>query len=213
VRTVIEELKPDIVALQDCPERFNPQGIWAGDWHVQTRGQFLIASRYPLRDKELASPKEPEDAVVRAILKPNDSLTIRLYSLHLESPRDALVAIRQRGFGGGEALEANSKTRRTQSAVIEGWIGKEQGPLLIVGDFNTPPESTIYGAFWSNYTNAFTEAGLGWGYTYNASRTALRIDHILAGPGWRCRECWVGAEVGSEHRPVIADLEWIGVGK
>jgi vancomycin resistance protein VanJ len=34
----------------------------------------------------------------------------------------------------------------------------------------------------------------------------VRIDHILAGPGWYCARCWVGPDVGSPHRPVLADL-------
>jgi endonuclease/exonuclease/phosphatase (EEP) superfamily protein YafD len=37
-------------------------------------------------------------------------------------------------------------------------------------------------------------------------KTGVRIDHILAGHGWRCRRCWVGPNIGSAHRPVIADL-------
>ena len=38
------------------------------------------------------------------------------------------------------------------------------------------------------------------------STAAVRIDHILAGPGWRCGRCWVGPDVGSPHRPLLADL-------
>jgi endonuclease/exonuclease/phosphatase (EEP) superfamily protein YafD len=38
----------------------------------------------------------------------------------------------------------------------------------------------------------------------------VRIDHILAGPGWQAERCWVGPDVGSPHRPVIADLIWTG---
>jgi endonuclease/exonuclease/phosphatase family metal-dependent hydrolase len=210
VKAVIDKVKPDVVALQDCPERFNPQGVWEGDWHIQSRGQFLLASRYPIRAfTALEPPHVPPDTVVLGKLETTVGV-IRFYVLHLESPRDGLMAIRQHGFSGGGELQVNSNTRRSQSKAIDAWIATEAGPLLVAGDFNTPPDSTIYGAFWSKYTNAFSEGGLGWGYTYFASRTALRIDHILAGPGWRCRDCWVGPEVGSEHRPVIADIEWFG---
>src|SRR5262249_17737710 len=55
-----------------------------------------------------------------------------------------------------------------------------------------------------------SQAGLGWGYTFYNNRTMTRIDHILGGAGWSCRRCWVGPDVGSEHRPVIADMEWHG---
>jgi vancomycin resistance protein VanJ len=38
----------------------------------------------------------------------------------------------------------------------------------------------------------------------------VRIDHVLAGPGWHCDRCRVGPHVGSPHRPVLADLIWSG---
>jgi endonuclease/exonuclease/phosphatase family metal-dependent hydrolase len=211
VRTAIAQARPDLVVLQDCPERaLGPRDFGDGDWHVESRGQFLVASRYPVRDfTELGPPDVPADTAVRARLE-TPAGSVRLYTLHLATPRHALVAVRQRGFGGGAELQANSDLRRAQSAAIIAWIGREQGPVLVAGDFNTPCDSTVYGDYWSPYTNAFSAAGLGWGYTYYTNRTALRIDHILAGPGWRCRDCWVGPEVGSEHRPVIADLEWFG---
>jgi endonuclease/exonuclease/phosphatase (EEP) superfamily protein YafD len=51
-----------------------------------------------------------------------------------------------------------------------------------------------------------------WSYTFFGGKTAVRIDHILAGPGWRCRRCRVGPDAGSPHRPVIADMTWVGAG-
>ncbi len=209
VKPAIRDARPDVVALQDCSGDFAPHDFGEGEWHVQARGQFVVASRYPIREFiELEPPAAPKNTVVRAILETPVG-PVRLYNLHLASPREGLVAVRQRGWNGGHVLQSNSNARRTQSVAIDAWIRKEAGPLVIVGDFNTPTDSTIYGAVWAKYTNAFSEAGLGWGYTYYTSRTSLRIDHILAGPGWRCRDCWVGPEVGSEHRPVIADLEWV----
>ena len=41
-------------------------------------------------------------------------------------------------------------------------------------------------------------------------KTTVRIDHVLAGKGWNCVRCWVGPNVGSPHRPVLADLVWTG---
>jgi len=214
IKGIFAEIRPDIVVLQDCPHHFEPTDFGEGRWYVWSHGQFVLASRYPILEPiALEPPEGPRDAAVRARLKAPGDFDIRFYVLHLESPRDALVALRRRGLDGGEVLQTNSNTRRSQSAAITAWILKDTGPLLIAGDFNTPSDSTIYNTFWSDYSNAFSEAGLGWGHTYHANHVALRIDHILAGPGWRCRHCWVGPEVGSEHRPVIADMEWVGAGK
>ena len=86
--------------------------------------------------------------------------------------------------------------------------GRAAGPVLLVGDFNTPPESVIFRRVWSGYANAFSDAGWGWGYTFRTRRTAVRIDHVLVGGGGRATTCWVGPDVGSPHRPVVADVAW-----
>ena len=88
-----------------------------------------------------------------------------------------------------------------------GW----RGPLLLAGDFNLPVESAIYGQYWAQFSNAFSAAGLGLGHTKFTRWHGVRIDHILAGPSWRFRRCWVGPDVKSDHRPLIADVEWVGV--
>ena len=60
------------------------------------------------------------------------------------------------------------------------------------------------------YTDAFSEAGRGWGYTFIGAKTTVRIDHVLISKGWHRAACRVGPNVGSPHRPVIADLVWTG---
>ena len=108
-------------------------------------------------------------------------------------------------------LEANNELRWKQSEYLgAGEAAAVAGPVLLAGDFNTPPESAIFRRLWTPYTDAFGAAGWGWGYTFIGGRTRVRIDHILAGPGWYCERCWVGPDVGSPHRPVITDLTWPG---
>ena len=36
----------------------------------------------------------------------------------------------------------------------------------------------------------------------------MRIDHILIGGLGQASQCWVGPDVGSPHRPVIAVAIW-----
>jgi vancomycin resistance protein VanJ len=82
------------------------------------------------------------------------------------------------------------------------------GPVLLVGDFNTPPESAIFRRVWAGYADAFSDAGWGWGYTFWTRLAAVRIDHVLVGRGGRATSCRVGPDVGSPHRPVVADVAW-----
>ena len=73
-----------------------------------------------------------------------------------------------------------------------------------------PTDSCIYRRDWNDYRSAFSGAGLGFGYTERVRVRGLswgvRIDHVLTGSSWRCRSCRVGADVGSDHLPLVADL-------
>jgi endonuclease/exonuclease/phosphatase (EEP) superfamily protein YafD len=103
--------------------------------------------------------------------------------------------------------------RRWQdSEELSQWLQQYDGPQILAGDLNLPPDSAIYRKFWAGYGNAFSSAGLGFGYTewprVGVLRFGIRIDHILSGPNWRPCRCWVGPGVGSDHLPLIADLVW-----
>ena len=108
------------------------------------------------------------------------------------------------------AFVTRRQRQRTVFSLAEDRAKAAGKPLIVVGDFNTPPDSAIYRSFWSEYGNAFTRAGIGFGYTewpeVRKVPFGIRIDHVLMTPTWRPRRCWVGPDVGSDHLPVIADL-------
>src|SRR5262249_55542283 len=200
---------PDVVALQSWSDRYRAAVFAFGDWHVERAGQVCLASRYPIRPGELLHDPDFEgnDSAAARFEIDAPGGTLPFVSLHLDSPRDGLLEeIRTRGLGADQ-LEENSARRRRQSEAVTRWLEPWEGqPWLLAGDFNTPPESTVYREYWSRYTNAFSAGGFGFGATFFTRHTAVRIDHILLGSGWQCRRCWVGPPVGSPHRPVIADV-------
>src|SRR5262249_40218923 len=155
-----------------------------------------IVSRYPIRNTQ--DRGTPPLAVCATLEAPMGRL--QFVTLHLGTPRDGLLAVARQGELGIAELETNIARRRSESERLTAGLRDVDGPLLITGDFNTTVESAIYRDYWAKYTDAFSVAGWGWGVTQvTPRRTAARIDHILAGPGWRCRRCWVGPFVGSEH--------------
>jgi vancomycin resistance protein VanJ len=205
---VVASAEPDVVALQYWAPRYGPVVFASGDWHVREDGQLCLASRYPIRSAELLDDPDfthTGSAAGRYEVE-TPAGTVVFVNLHLASPRDGLEEVMYSHGLRGSQLAANSDVRRRQSEKVARWLEPAPGPLLLAGDFNTPPESTIYRRYWSGYANAFSTAGFGFGPTHFTRRTAVRIDHILAGPGWHCERCWVGPAVGSPHRPVVADL-------
>jgi endonuclease/exonuclease/phosphatase (EEP) superfamily protein YafD len=204
----IAESMPDIIAVQDWTSKYEKAVLWQQDWHARRIDEICLASRFPInRVEDISGAKTDNHGALIAYELETPIGPLHFLNLHLSSPRGGLEDVLDRE--GIAELEANSKRRRWQSELAQEWTSWLTGPLLIAGDFNTPIDSTIYRDHWSQYTNAFSRAGLGWGHTYFTRRNSIRIDHLLAGPGWRCRSSWVGPDVGSAHRPLIADWNWV----
>jgi len=201
----------DVVALQECRPEHQPIIFSNGEWHIRRGRRLCLGSRFPIVQVEFCNDPDfdPELGLLARYELDTPAGRINVASLHLASPRYGLGEVIDQRGGPAPELQANSRLRASQSAEATEWLASVQGPLLIAGDFNTPVESCIYREFWGRYTNVFSVAGFGFGSTHFTRRTAVRIDHILAGPGWQCRRCWVGPNVGSPHRPVLADLELV----
>jgi endonuclease/exonuclease/phosphatase (EEP) superfamily protein YafD len=207
---LLAQTRPDIVVLQEwrgpnqSTELTKP--AWR-DFH-KTHNQFL-ASAYALRRAtRIGKTSSRENGSVMRYELTTPAGVVTLFSIHLASPREGLTKVVREPGQAPEDVEEGSQLRWQQSENLAREVGQVTGPVLLAGDFNTPPESAMFRRLWANCTDAFGSAGWGWGYTFQGGHTLVRIDHILAGPGWHCDRCWVGPNVGSPHRPVIADLTW-----
>jgi vancomycin resistance protein VanJ len=207
---------PDLVVVQEC----QPDGDWLADhllgrgWHVHRLGGLGLVSRFPIVDIHVLPLDEAASGGGTVIHYELSGPTgpLNVFAVHLETPRDGLEAVLAEKWRGVPALRANIDLRLRESEAASRLIARAQGPTIVAGDFNLPVESLIYRRYWSSLANAFSRAGRGRGHSKFTSKFGIRIDHILTGPGWRARRAKVGPYVGSDHRPVIADLEWIGPG-
>jgi endonuclease/exonuclease/phosphatase (EEP) superfamily protein YafD len=197
----IAEVDPDIIALQGWSEASRESLFGDAAWHIQTVGELLVASRFPIQNAKPLSISEGTDVpkgeqgVAVAFEVNTGRGPVCVVTLHLASPHAGLVTMNQ---DSGEKLAANIERRWRESARLLRSAQGIQLPLIIAGDFNTTDESPIFREHWGRYQDAFTQRGTGLGYTYIIGHTQLRIDHILAGPTWRVS--------GSAHRPLVADL-------
>jgi endonuclease/exonuclease/phosphatase (EEP) superfamily protein YafD len=205
---LITQVRPDIVALQEWVEDAPLTAVAGAGWMVARTDHNYVASRYPIRRWwELGHDSEaPEGAVLHCDID-TDAGLVHFFSLHLLSPRHGVYeALRDlEGFG---RAEEETELRWRQSEFVASDAADLSDPIVLVGDFNTAPESALWRRVWGRYRDAFDVAGWGWGHTFHGGKTSVRIDHVLAGPGWYVERCWVGPDVGSPHRPVIADLIW-----
>jgi endonuclease/exonuclease/phosphatase (EEP) superfamily protein YafD len=104
-----------------------------------------------------------------------------------------------------ERLRANSDLPRRQSEKVRRWPDGWAGPVLLAGDFNTPPESIVYRECWSPYANAFSSAGLGSGPPFFSTARASASTASWPTPAGGAGAAGPAPPVGSPHRPVLAD--------
>jgi vancomycin resistance protein VanJ len=123
---------------------------------------------------------------------------LRVYSVHPYSPRHAL-------FGDDDST-ANIAARDAQVSAVVTAARTDVPPFVIVGDTNLPPMSSISRRSFDRFTDAWDEAGFGFGYTFPAKRPWMRIDRALGSDGVRFLSAHVGPRGASDHRPLFVDL-------
>lgn len=217
LRRLVAERRPDLVALQECPWTEAELTAAFPGWEARSnKGQCLL-SRHPVLQVE---PRDRADVWRRggngAIVRYTIDLTlvhgapsrINLVNLHLETVRDAIEALLHGGPRGAPEHKRNAALRAWESALARAWVDMSPHPTIVAGDLNLPVESAIYRRTWADLENAFSSAGLGFGATKRTRWFGLRIDHVLMSPGWSSERAWVDPDLGSDHRPLLADLRW-----
>jgi vancomycin resistance protein VanJ len=79
-------------------------------------------------------------------------------------------------------------------------------PLLVLGDFNTPADSTHFDRLRSRLTSAFEIAGRGYGATWPMPVPVMELDHIWTNKHLRVVQCEHVTSLYSDHRAVVADI-------
>jgi vancomycin resistance protein VanJ len=205
--SLIRQVRPDVVLLEEC-NLVDPHIVLGDDeWDVRTAGEFCLASRYPIADFEsLTRPdKSYRIVAVRATVS-WEARTIPVVAVHLMTPRRGLEAIINSPSHGVSALREIFAVQQFESGLLRRWVEEFSGSILLAGDFNLTIQHALFRRDWSEYTDAFARTSWGLGHTMFTRHIGLRIDHILCGSDWRPTRCWVGPDVGSAHRPLIADL-------
>ena len=206
---LVEEARPDVVALQEWRDSARSDILLGDGWHTHRVSGLFLASRFPVRRADrLGDSSTGEKGSVMRYELDTPAGVVTVFNLHLATPRGGLGALAGFDPRGLDEVRANSELRWRQSESVAAEAGRAAGPVLLVGDFNTPPGSALFRRVWSGYADAFSEAGWGWGYTFRTRRAAVRIDHVLVGGGGWATGCRVGPDVGSPHRPVLADVAW-----
>jgi vancomycin resistance protein VanJ len=210
---VLNEINAEIVAFQECGPELQRQieQLPELSWYHHSDFQMCLLSRFPIRkvdqmDRETLELAGASGFVIRHAIEIGDTV-VNVTNLHLDTPRQGLEPLRfgavRQGLG---TLRSKSFTREIESRQGRAWVNSAKGPLIVLGDFNMPVESTIYRQYWGDLSNAFSQVGFGFGSTRLNGWIRVRIDHVLLGDDWRVVKAFVGPNLGSDHRPMIAHV-------
>lgn len=166
-------------------------------------GGVAVLSRLPIADIEPVAGL-PEGA------RPTDVVTldtaggpVAVVSVHLASP--CLPCLRPDNFGARIESEARQRTREAET--IAGAL--PDGPAIVGGDLNSAtrnaPRRRLLDAGLRDLHRA---VGSGPGFTSIRSHGVIRIDWLFASDAFVPVREWVGPRDGSDHRPVIADVDF-----
>ena len=202
---LIKSTQPNVVTLQECPANVESSLRASEGWHVARNGHLLVASRFPIsRSEVLNSLQEPWRGLALRCRLQTPTGDAEVCCVHLMTPRSGIQAVMHARLAGIPELQAAITQRGDEAGLVSQFARETDRPMILSGDFNMPVESRIYQKCWGDCRNAFSSCGWGWGYTKYTRWHGVRIDQIVGDRRWQFSQCYVAADVGSDHLPVIA---------
>ncbi len=206
IADLIVETGADVAGLQEVAmyaDRVPPQVAFAAltGFHAdfqaahRSRGHILgnlIVSRTPLQEvsgHELPG-QFPERRVLQEVLTSADGHPVTMYNTHLVHLSSAASLVRR---------------RQIRRVVLE--MRGCSTPYVLVGDMNAAPHSREFGS-----VRKLDPSRLGNHHhglrSWPSRRPLIQYDHIWPGPGWQVLDVRVLDPHISDHRPVLAEIQW-----
>lgn len=202
IARTLAALKPDIVCLQETlrePLREVVPGAASAHTHdVTTFTRGRITDWREIRLGELPNFRY---GLETEVVLPQGR--VKVLNVHLMSVQAPVPLGRRRG--DPDLYWRSRQGRKLEFAALKHWAATTSGPRLVVGDFNTPPNTPDYRELSAWGRDAFA-VGRGFGFTYPRSRPVLRIDHCWLLAGLRPVRTFTVETNRSDHRPVVTDF-------
>lgn len=201
---VLEALQPDIVCFQEARSAkfadLLPGAQVAHTHEVTTLVRGRILEDEPYRLGPSPNWRWGMDTLVQL---PHGRLRV----LNVHYVIDVTGRIREvKNPAEPERTFHTREARALEQRAVLAWMKHNEGPAVVCGDFNTPPNTLYYRQLRAAATNAFAVAGRGWGFTFRRDRPLIRIDHVWCLGGVRpVRSYTVDATV-SDHRLLVTDI-------
>ena len=170
---------------------------------------LAIFSKYPIVNSGSLDFKKSSNNSIFCDVKIKKD-TVRVYNIHLESLK---VNPEKENFGEEDSeklvgrLSTTFKKQAEQVAVFLDHQERWKKKTIVAGDFNNTAFSWAYREIKGDKTDAFEEAGTGFGKTFDYA-FPLRIDFILPDNTFSVNHFKTYEVNFSDHFPIMASLEW-----
>jgi endonuclease/exonuclease/phosphatase family metal-dependent hydrolase len=212
IADLIKREQADIVALQevdkgvrrtaqrDCPAELaaltGMTCVFSNNFHFQG-GEYgnAVLTRFPIkrwtnRHYQMLRPDE-QRGLLQVVLEVHGRELVFM-NTHIDFRADDS----ERLVNAAEILEA-----------IQACRGR---PIILCGDFNDTPGSRTHQKVAQAFTDTWTTAGAGDGFTIPAEQPRKRIDYIWLSKGSALEplKAWVPESQASDHLPVVTELRF-----
>lgn len=214
IAQAIQSVDPDIIGFQEATSKTIAALLprLAGKYPYNTFAAYSpsrsvgVLSRWPL-DSVSALPNPPLERALRVTLRVGDHpLTVVVAHLApnnmLGYPLDQFTTLTAERYA----------TRDAESRYLQQDIQARAEPALLLCDCNMTDTSETHAILSVALRDSFQEAGWGLGHTLSGGGIpfpAQRVDYI-----WHTKEliaiaARVGPDGGSDHRPIVATLQFV----
>lgn len=222
ITTVIEQSGAHVTCLQEVDRHFSERSGYAdqaAELAAALGMEAFFAAIYSLRPAALDRPRRELGGAILSRLplvgRENHFLS-RIHTFEQEKGLQQLPGLAEAvvDFGGQPIHLFNvhlswldAGVREQEAIEILDRICQRQGPVILCGDMNGPPEAPEVRRLRAVLVDAFGAAGEGGGTTYPVPTPDRRIDYVFVSPGLRVVSCRVLIVEGSDHYPVLCEIE------
>ena len=194
----LEQTQPDVIVLEELRRdegqrlaRYLPS--YPHSFNEARHYGAIVFARWPIVSAESLALTDGPARAARVTLDWNGT-EVTVLGVHLHWPLGP----------------TNSRLRNGELAGIATFAAARAGPLIVAGDFNSTPWSSHFrtSLLRSGLNDCAAGHGLAPSWPAQFPPLGIRIDHCWASRHWRSADVRLGPALGSDHLPLIADLEF-----
>ena len=216
----IQAQRPDIICLQEAARTYPPEHAGENNvglaiarffpgWNLATAGDVCILTRFPIVSKSahpLRLGRRTLDVTIRTPHGP-----LRVLNTHIStafSGQARYGGVRGQLMGIVPNAQRAAQVRLDQIGPLDRALDADKKtPLVLCGDFNTPPRGLFYRHLDGRLNDGFAQGGSGLGLTFPSRFPMLRIDYVWTRAAV-ANSVRVAPQGLSDHRMVVADVAW-----